>query len=295
MDFKKVVDYFRFSKEQTAGVLSLIVIVIVLQLFYFYMDFNKTLVDTVEKQSWMSNQVMIDSLKVTNGNKIRTIYPFNPNFISDYKGYKLGMSVAEIDRLLAFRKQNKYVNSAEEFQKVTLVSDSLLSSMSSYFKFPDWVKNKKTNRYSSFDHSKPFDKAEKAVMKDINAATQEDLIKVYGVGKVLSERILKLKAEVGGIVSMDQMDDVWGLTPEVVDKLKSAFRVFTLPTLKKIDINNASVKELAQFPYFKYSLAREIVIYRSMNGNFADIEDLTKIKGFPIEKAKIIALYLDFR
>jgi hypothetical protein len=33
------------------------------------------------------------------------------------------MSIEEIDRLLAYRKLNKYVNSADEFQKVTLVSD----------------------------------------------------------------------------------------------------------------------------------------------------------------------------
>jgi hypothetical protein len=34
-------------------------------------------------------------------------------------------------------------------------------------------------------------------------------MKVYGIGQVLSERILKMKEAVGGIVSMDQMHDVW--------------------------------------------------------------------------------------
>ena len=45
------------------------------------------------------------------------------------------MSVQEIDRLLAFRKENKYVNSAKEFQEVTKVSDSLLSSMLRFLNF----------------------------------------------------------------------------------------------------------------------------------------------------------------
>jgi DNA uptake protein ComE-like DNA-binding protein len=31
-----------------------------------------------------------------------------------------------------------------------------------------------------------------------------------------------------------------------------------------------------------------------MNGDFKNIEDLAKIKGFPVEKAKIISLYLEF-
>lgn len=52
------------------------------------------------------------------------------------------MSTQEIDRLLAFRKENKYVNSAEEFQQVTKVSDSLLKIISPFFKFPDWIQKK---------------------------------------------------------------------------------------------------------------------------------------------------------
>ena len=53
------------------------------------------------------------------------------------------MSSEEIDRLLDYRKQNKWINSKEEFKKVTKVSDSLLDQISSYFKFPDWVANPK--------------------------------------------------------------------------------------------------------------------------------------------------------
>ena len=49
------------------------------------------------------------------------------------------MTTKEIDRLHAYRKLNKFVNSIKEFQKITKVSDTLLSKMSPYFKFPDWV------------------------------------------------------------------------------------------------------------------------------------------------------------
>jgi hypothetical protein len=31
-----------------------------------------------------------------------------------------------------------------------------------------------------------------------------------------------------------------------------------------------------------------------MNGDIQNIEDLTKINGFPVEKLKFIALYLEF-
>jgi DNA uptake protein ComE-like DNA-binding protein len=273
------------------GIFVLLMIILIIQLTACFID--GAIEDDVspEKQEWLSLQTEIDSLKIAKTNRKPQMYPFNPNFITDYKGYKLGMSTAEIDRLLAFRKTNKYVNSAQEFQTVTKISDSLLNAISPYFKFPDWIKNKKHD----LPHEKqPSFKEEKIALIDINKATQEDLMRIYGIGPGLSERILKQKDLLGGFVSMEQMGEVWGLSPEVIEKLNKQFYVSSLPEIKKIKINDASVKELSQFPYFKYPISKEIVTYRSMNNGSLTIEDLTKVKGFPVEKIKIIALYLEF-
>jgi len=294
MIFTTIKKYFIFSREQRTGIIVLFSIIIILQLIYFFVDFGQSSKTSPEKEQWLSLQSQIDLMKRQKNDYVPKIYPFNPNFITDYKGYKLGMSVAEIDRLLAFRKENKYVNSPQEFQGVTKVSDSLLNAISPYFKFPDWVKNKKEfSAYKKYD-SKAFAKKEKVVMIDINQATQEDLIKIYGIGEAISLRILKFKENLGGFVSMEQMNDIWGLSPEVIENLNAHFTVSATPTVKKIDINNASIKELSLFPYFKYPISKNIVTFRSMNGDLKNTEDLTKIKGLSIDKAKIIALYLDF-
>ena len=294
MNFKKISTYFNFSKSQRSGLLVLLVLIVVLQTIYFFVDFRLPVKENLEKERWLAIQTEIDSLKTTTLIQGSKLYPFNPNFISDYKGYKLGMTVAEIDRLLSFRKQNKFVNSAEEFQKVTQVSDSLLVVIAPYFKFPDWVKQK-TN-WKTFPNSNyySFVKKEKIVVIDINIATSEELVKVYGVGEVIAQRILNYKESLGGFVAMEQLNEVWGVSPEVVTNLNKQFKVISLSGIKKVDINNASIKELAQFPYFKYALAKQIVIYRSMNGTIASIDDLIKIKSFPVDKAKIIGLYLNF-
>jgi DNA uptake protein ComE-like DNA-binding protein len=274
------------------GLLALFALLIVFQLFFYFLESN--VVNTPEsqptKQQWLSLQSRMDTAAAAQRHTKPKIYPFNPNFITDFKGYKLGMSVAEIDRLLAFRKTNRYVNSAAEFQEVTQVSDSLLAQIAPYFKFPDWVKNR--NKHS-FSQGKSFEKKTPAVI-DINLATQEDLKAVYGIGDGLSERILKEKEKFGGFVSMQQMSDVWGLSAEVVAKLHASFKVSQIPEVKKVKINEATVKELTQFPYFRYALAKSIVTYRSMNGGIKGVEDLVKISGFPIDKIDIIALYLEF-
>ena len=95
----------------------------------------------------------IDSLKLIElENRKPKIFPFNPSFLTDYRGYQLGLSTEEIDRLLQHRKQGNYINSAKEFQKVTRISDSLLNTIEPYFKFPDWVTKKEANK--TLCHSK---------------------------------------------------------------------------------------------------------------------------------------------
>jgi len=296
MNIKELKTYFLFTKDQRKGILVLFAIIIIAQIAYSFINFKSDFKDSAEEQNWISLQTKIDFIKDNQPKDSYKMYPFNPNFITDFKGYKLGMKTEEINRLLAFRKLGKFANSPEEFQQVTGISDSLLNVISPYFKFPDWVKTNKSNSQSGWvDYSKSnFEKKEKKiVILDINTATKEDLMKIYGIGDAISDRILKQKEIYGCFVSMEQMNDVWGLAPEVIEKINENFKIINDPNPKKIKINDASIKELGQFPYFRYPISKNIVTYRSMNGDLK-IEDLTKIKDFPVDKIKIIALYLEF-
>ncbi len=282
-------NFFGYSRGQRIGIIVLVTIIIAIQFFLVLKPETKTAVEIPDDPKWMAFQSVIDSIKIAKASAKPTMYLFNPNFITDFKGYKLGMSVAEIDRLLAFRKLNKFANSASEFQQVTKISDSLLATMSPYFNFPDWVNKQKGKGFIDYKNSKPV-----LPIIDINIATKEELIKVRGIGEALSERIIKFRESLGGIVHMDQISDVYGLQPEVVDNVKTSFKVMAAPNIKKIKINSASQKELAAFPYFRWALAKEIVTARTMNGDLNSAADLAKINGFPTENLQIIALYLEF-
>ncbi len=284
--------YFQFTNSQRKGILLLLSLIVALQFSFYFIENPNFSAPSPENQRWMALQTEIDILKKEQFSDKNKIYPFNPNFITDYKGAKLGMTNQEIDRLLAYRKQNKYVNSAQEFQQITKVSDEWLAKYQAYFKFPDWV-TKSPKEFVNYKQSN--DKVKTALpVLDLNEATQEDLMKVYGVGEGISSRILKEKEKFGVFMSMDQVDFIWGLSPEVIAELHKCFKIKKIPALEKIKINEASTKELAKFPYFGYALAKEIVTYRSMNGDIKNVTDLTKINRMPLEKVEIIALYLDF-
>lgn len=135
--------HFTFTKQQRNGIFLLILIIISLQCIYFFVDFKSEKIN-INNESLSKFEKEIDSLKLIELEKSKPkIYPFNPNYITDFKGASLGMTTEEINRLLAFRKQDKWINTTQQFQKVTNVSDSLLNAISPYFKFPDWVNQKK--------------------------------------------------------------------------------------------------------------------------------------------------------
>src|SRR5690554_816672 len=209
----------------------------------------------------------------------------SPNCINYELGFRLGMSPEEVDRLLEFRTQDKYVNSAAEFQKITGISDSLLHSMSPYFKFPEWTQL--SNRVES---------REKPDLKrvDLNKATYNDLVALKGIGDYFANAVLNEREKLGGFVSVEQLRYIKGLRPEAVTLLKQSTFIKNKPAIVKVNINTASREELIQIPYITSYIAREIVVLRSKEDQPLRKEDLEKISSLPLDKLKIIELYLDF-
>ncbi|WP_027136971.1 ComEA family DNA-binding protein [Gaetbulibacter saemankumensis] len=279
-----------FSKEQRNGIFLLVLIIVALQCIYFFIDGSAEELQ-IDQEALAIYQKEIDSLKAIQIDASKPkIFPFNPNYITDYKGAVLGMSNEEIDRLLFYRKQDKWINSAKDFQMVTQVSDSLLKVISPYFKFPDWVdKSKVTLKPRSYTN-KVYSFADKI---DLNKATAQELQMVNGVGKVLSERIIKYRNKfAGGFIDDVQLLDVFGLSPEVIQKITNRFTVKTPRAVHKINLNRATVEELVTVQHIDYDLAHAITEARTLRDGFNSFDELVKVKDFPVNKIDIIKLYL---
>ena len=286
--------HFVFSKNQRNGIFLLLALIVIVQCAYFFIDFSSDDIE-VNSKELTKFQHEVDSLKLVETEKSKPkIFPFNPNFITDYKGYSLGMSNEEIDRLLAFRKQDKWINSVQQFQDVTQVSDSLLSEISPYFKFPDWVTNPKSkSNWKDYNNSNQYQTKTFEQKADLNTATALQLQKVNGVGVKLSDRIVKFRNKfVGGFIADVQLQDVYGLSPEVIERITNEFTVKTPRKVQKINLNTATRDQLVTIQHIDYEIAHHIIERRALRDGFKSLDDLTKVKNFPIQKIEIIKLYL---
>src|SRR5690606_33892225 len=171
---------------------------------------------------------------------------------------------------------------------LTGISDSLLSVMSPHFVFPDWVYKKDSVKATATTNISHIS----IESKDLNAVTVEDLKKISGIGDKLSERIIKYRTLLGGFIENDQLFEVYGLNEEIVDRALEVYPIKTLPEVDKININEATFKELASIVYINNKEAKEIIIYRSKKGKIESFDELGKIEGFTVQKIDRIRLYL---
>lgn len=283
-----------FNRQQQLGILSLLAIILgLLLIFYFVKISNDEIIDTNSPEI-VALQKEMDSLRTIElANRIPKKYSFNPNFITDYKGYTLGMSPQEIDRLLAYRKENKWINSIQDFKRVTQLSDSLLDEISPYFKFPEWVNNPKAKSTSEkYSENKGFISKSFKEKIDLNLATEEELQRVSGVGPALSQRIVAYRKRLNGFVEDSQVFEVYGLQEDVANRLLNLFTVKTPKLIQKIAINTASASDLSTIPGISFELGKKMWEYRVLHEKVHSFEELAKIEGLTPRKLITIQLYL---
>jgi DNA uptake protein ComE-like DNA-binding protein len=274
--------FLNLTKSQRRGILWTLAIFLVLHLaLWFYPKNNPKepslfILDSLAQQK-------VDSLIAVKPTETKdTIYPFNPNYISDFKAYQLGISMEVVQRIRSFRDSGKYINSLQDFKNVTQLPDDKLTQIHPYLKLPK-------QRFSAPEPTKVV-----RITKELNGASETDLQEVYGIGEVYAKRIIDLRNKIGGFLVKDQLNDVWGLTPETQSRIWEHFTLDSIPTIKKKDINEITIAELSALHYISPSLASQIVVVRTQKDTLASWEDLSGIQQLDSIKKARLSLYLSF-
>jgi DNA uptake protein ComE-like DNA-binding protein len=134
---------------------------------------------------------------------------------------------------------------------------------------------------------------QKKVSIDINSGDSATLVRLPGIGPVLSSRIIKYRRLLGGFARTEQLKEVYGLKPETFEMIKG--RVYADSTqVTRIKINSATYKEIIHLPYFEKYEVSAILKYRELKGRITGINDLIENKLITVEKARKVGPYLKY-
>ena len=287
---KNIKSHFEMNLRFRNGIflLSIFLFIIVIG-YYFLIDYKESKTIMPSELAQFQKQVNDLQKDVALQEKTYTLRPFNPNFISDYKGYALGLSAVELDRLYAYRNKGQWINSVADFKKLTGVDDAILQRIAPLFKFPDWKKNRAN---TVFKNRRKKTKKKFLPKRDLNTVSVQELQEVINVPEFVAKRIVTYRSRINGFVHISQLKDIKGLYPYHQKKIKELYQVSSQKMIKKVNVNNAAVKELLQVPYFDFEMALDIRDFIKTNGAISDLKELGKIEGFSLDKIDRIALYL---
>lgn len=108
---------------------------------------------------------------------------------------------------------------------------------------------------------------------DINRADSLHLLPLPGIGPVYAGRIIKYRNLLGGFVSVEQLEEVYGIPGETVELIKDHIH-FDTSVIRKIPLNDATFKELLKHPYLEYEDVKAIVNYREFEGTIQSFQEL---------------------
>lgn len=209
-----------------------------------------------------------------------TLYPFNPNYMSAYHAYRLGLPKWIPDSIQKRVGRRQYFSSQNEVRRFLRLSDSSWLTIAPYIKLPEFASVKRKTNTPKFK-------------LQLNSASLEQLQQVYGIGPVLAERILDMRTALGGFLNQSQLEDVWGLQQETMVRLWRVFSLDSVPVVNPININNATINELAGNYYISYGLAARMVAYRSRHGQIDDLYQMAQSLEIDSVRIARIALYLN--
>ena len=232
--------------------------------------------DSKEVAVWLASY---DSVIEANAQRALRIYPFNPNFITPAKADRLGLTAEEYRRFQEFRQAGKWINSVDDFKRVTRVSDNWLNEFSSLFKFPEFA-----------DKSK-FEQPVQGKKIPFALATKEQLLRVHGIGPAIGKRIIDAGENWGGIAYEQELNMIYGITPKLKDELLRSF-VFDEKVIVPRNINTIYPSDLTEIPGINFSLAKSIWEFVRLRQGLNALEELHALEEMQPLLFEVIQLYL---
>ena len=163
-----------------------------------------------------------------------------------------------------------------------------LAYQSNVRKYP----KKDTLRQKVFSPKKEYVKAFKypeGTLVEVNSADTTELKKIPGIGSGIAGGIVRYRERLGGFYALSQLEEVKHVTPELLKWFK-----LDNDSIRKLEINKASLNKLRAHPYLTFYQAKVIVEHRRKKGHIKSLSQLALYEEFTEKDLERLSAYISF-
>jgi DNA uptake protein ComE-like DNA-binding protein len=303
-------DWFFFSKSQRIGIIVLMSIILVLIGIKIAIPYFASPKATVQDDFVQRAQAFTASLKHQQINKYNadphsekhysSLYPhytqqtlpapvlsrFNPNTLDSAGFVKLGIKPRIASNILKYRAKGGKFKKTDDFGKIWGISSEQMKLLLSYIDIPA-----EPVLQSTIDNRSKNKKTDGIV--ELNSADTTQLQQIRGIGSGFAKRIAGYRKRLGGYVAIEQLREIYGMTPELYSQIAPHFTINS-QLIHKIEVNKASVERLKSHPYLNFYKAKAIFERRLTKGKLKNSNDLRGIDELDDATLNKIMPYLTF-
>ncbi|HEX2395347.1 MAG TPA: helix-hairpin-helix domain-containing protein [Bacteroidales bacterium] len=288
----KFIDSLSLTSGERKGVIVLVLIIFIIAGIQAFLAFHNSPVPSFDDSTFFSRIIADDpsendsiGFAVYEVQDIRDtfgLFIFDPNTVSAGDLMRLGLNTRLIRTWLNYRTHGGRFYSASDVRKIYGMTPYIYERIRPYI----------TIRTVTGGIVRPKNNARITEKAGINTCDSTDLLRVIGIGPVLSGRIIKYRRLLGGFYDMQQLSEVYGINDSLVKVISLSFYADTI-NLHSININEASEETLRRHPYLGRYISGGIIKYRT---NVQIINDLEELKDNGIltgEQFEKVKKYLD--
>lgn len=309
-------DFFRFTRlERRAAIVILFLIIIVLVSIQMINHSSKndncvSLDAVMTSEEYASFEQQINSLRkrdreVTygdifshkadnyNSNSKRHYSAFNPNTATKQELINAGLSNFSANNIIKYREKGGRFRAKKDVAKIYGIDSVMFSVMSDYIVIDkDKTQENKTQSRTerpSFERKIYLHKLPKGTVVDINNADTVLLKQVPNIGSYRAKKIVKYREQLGGYTDINQLNEI-----EIDSDLFTEWFVIDTASVRRINANTATLKEMIKHPYLQYHQAKIIEKHRRKYGKIVSISQLKMYSEFTSEDIDRLCKYLSF-
>ena len=270
-------DFFYYSKSERRAVYVLLVLIAVLVVSMVFIPKQQT-PSCIVGSNPDSLVLKKSASEITRGSgnsnpdsKVE-LFSFEPNLADSLEFIRLGLSKYVVRNIIKYRQKGGRFNTPEAFSRIYGLTEEKFVELKPYIYISEAFTKKPVmvsrvrfpEKQVKKDTLKRTFKYPVGVRVDVNLADTSELKKIPGIGRGIASRIVRYRTRLGD------------------------------ESIRKLEINKASLEQLRSHPYLNFYQAKAIVEHRRKRGDIKSLSQISLYEEFTEKDLQRLSAYVSF-